>query len=138
MKTFNLIKRSIIITFFSIIVACGAETVAAIVFIPAFAGPWPVEGFDDYSFSIQSDDEGKESGEIFGAEIDYPDDTNGLQNTLEGKFNGLDIEFTVTRDDNSKVKFTGKMVPKSNEDHQIIRIDLNSPDGKLVLVPQEL
>jgi hypothetical protein len=133
MKTFYLIKKAIIIGVLSLIVACGAETVAAIVFIPAFTATWPVVGGNGYSFSIQSDDEGEKSGEIFGAEIDYPNDTDGFENPLEGKFHGLDIEFTVTRDDDSKVKFKGKMVPKSNEDHQIIRYNLSSPEGDIVL-----
>ncbi|NJX14921.1 hypothetical protein [Tamlana crocina] len=133
MKVFYLIKKSLIISLLSLILACGAETIAAIVFIPAFTATWPVVGGNGYSFSIQSDEEGEESGEIFGAEIDYPNDIDGLENPFTGSFNGLDIEFTVTRDDDSKVKFSGKMVPKSNEDHQIIRYNLSSPEGNIVL-----
>ncbi|XCF07632.1 hypothetical protein ABI125_07165 [Tamlana crocina] len=133
MKAFYFIKKSVIIGLLSLIVACGAETIAAIVFIPAFTATWPVEGGDGYAFSIQSNDEGKEMGLIFGAEKNYPNDTDGDDNPLEGKFDGLDIEFTVTRDDDSKVKFTGKMVPTSNEDHQIIRYNLSSTEGDIVL-----
>jgi len=140
MKTINLIKKSVVITFASIIMACGAETLVALVFIPAFAGPWQVEGVNGYNFSIQSDDQGKESGIISGEESNHPSDLYEDFNKLNGSFKGLSIEFTIKRvnfndnQDTTFVKYTGKMIPKSDEDHTIKQIELSSPEDNLVLV----
>lgn len=136
MKTFKTVKKVIIMTLFSVVIACGAETVAAIVFIPAFAAEWPVVGVDGYSIDLQPDEENKgvESGIFEGAELNHPTDPNRENNKLEGRFDGLNIEFTIFRS-NGNIKYSGKMTPVSDEDHTIIRIDLNSTEGKLVLEP---
>ncbi|WP_418604229.1 hypothetical protein [Hwangdonia sp.] len=133
METLNVIKKSIVITFASIILACGAETLAAIVFIPAFTAGWPVVGVPDYTINLQSDDEGLESGIIFGDESNHPTDADKQFNTLDGSFNGLNIEFTINRPNDVKMKYTGKMIPISDENHTIIRMELNSSEGALVL-----
>lgn len=137
MKTFYLIKKAIIIGILSLIVACGAETVAAIVFIPAFAGDWAVSGEENYFFNLQSEDEGKESGSITGFEFDHPTEER-KNNELEGTFNGLNINITIKRE-NGDVHYTGKMTPESNEDHTITKIVLNNISGneQLVLIEPE-
>ncbi|MFD1614000.1 hypothetical protein [Gelatiniphilus marinus] len=142
MQTLNLIKKSIVISFASIILACGAETLAAIVFIPAFAATWPVVGVNDYSIDLQPDanNKGVEFGVFNGAEINNPSGLYQANNMLSGSFNGLNIEFTIKRVninndlDTTFVKFTGKMTPVSDTDHNITKIELNSSsDGQLVL-----
>ncbi|MEW4922910.1 hypothetical protein [Algibacter sp. 2305UL17-15] len=130
METFNVMKKSLVITFASIILACGAETLAAIVFIPAFTATWPDANDIEHRVNIQSDDEGKESGIIFGDE--QHDSDSDKRGDLSGSFNGLNIEFTVERP-TGDIKFIGKMIPVSNEDHNITRIELNSSEGKLIL-----
>lgn len=136
MKTFKTLEKAVVMALFSIVIACGAETVAAIVFIPAFAAEWPVVGVEGYSMDLQPDEDNKkvESGIFEGAEQNHPTDPNKENNKLKGKFDGLDIEFTIFRP-NGDITYTGKMTPVSDEDHRIIRIDLNSSEGKLVLAP---
>ncbi|WP_282124454.1 hypothetical protein [Algibacter mikhailovii] len=136
MKTLKLIKRCTAVMLFSIIVACGAETVVALVFIPAFAAEWPVQGVEGYSIDLQPDDanKGVPSGVFEGRELNHPTDPNRQDNLLEGSFNGLNIEFTIDRP-NGNIQYKGKMTPVSDEDHTIVRIDLNSSEGKLVLSP---
>ena len=99
METFNSIKKSLVVVVASLIVACGAETLAAIIFIPAFAATWPVEGFEDYSIDLQPDGDNKnvESGVFEGAELNHPTDPNRKNNLLSGSFNGLNIEFTIEK-----------------------------------------
>lgn len=130
MKTLNLVKKSIVIAFASIIVGCGAETVAAIVFIPAFAATWPDANDNEHRVNIQSNDEGKKSGIIFGDE--QHDSDSDKTGNLTGKFDGLNIEITIERP-TGDITYTGKMIPKSDEDHQIIRIELSSSEDNLVL-----
>ena len=137
MKTMFKVKKTVIILFAGFIIACGAETVAAIIFLPAFAATWPVVGDDDYRIDLQPDADNKNvhSGVFEGEEQhDLDNDRNG--NPLSGSFNGLNIEFTIQRDNNVNIKYSGIMQPVSEDDHTIVRIELNSPqEGKLVLVP---
>lgn len=132
METINIIKKSVVITFASIIMACGAETLAAIVFIPAFAATWPDANDIEHRVNIQSDDEGKESGIIFGDE--QHDSDSDKRGKLSGKFDGLNIEITIERP-TGDITYIGKMIPTSDEDHQIIRIELSSSEDNLILKP---
>lgn len=132
MKTLNLLKKSIAIVFTGIIVACGAETLAAIVFIPAFAAEWPVVGDADHFIDLRPDDTKKvESDSFTGTEFHFSDNDRD-NNPISGNFNGLNIEFTIERP-TGNITYTGKMTPVSNENHTIIRIEVNSSEGKLVL-----
>ncbi len=109
-------------------------------FIPTFNATWPVEGTDGaYRMSLQPNEANKniKSG-VFTGEEQHDNDTIRDGNPLSGSFNGLDIEFTVIRDaaDRHKdVKFQGTMTPTSKTDHNIVRIDLNSSEGSIALVP---
>lgn len=134
MKTLHSLKKSLIVVCACIVVGCGAETLAAIIFIPAFAATWPVVGVEDYSIDLQPDsaNKGVVSGVFEGREIDHPTDDNRKDNKLSGSFNGLDIEFTIQRP-NGNVKYKGKMTPISDEDHTITRIEVTSSEDKLVL-----
>jgi hypothetical protein len=134
MKTLSLIKKSVIIALMSIIIACGAETVIATVFIPAFAATWPVKGFDDYSIDLQPDEENKgvKSGIFEGKELNHPTDLNKQNNFLSGSFDQLNIEFTIERP-NGNIKYSRRMIPVSDEDHTIKQINLSSSEGDLVL-----
>lgn len=132
METFNLIKKSVVIAFASIIVACGAETLIAIVFIPAFAAQWPVVGDSDYFIDLRPDDSKKVKSDNFtGTELHNTDNAKN-DNPIVGSFNGLNIEFTIKRP-SGNVKYKGKMTPVSDENHQIIKIEVNSNEGKLIL-----
>lgn len=124
------IKKALVITFLSLIVACGAETVAAIVFIPAFTATWPDANDSEHRLNIQSNDEGKESGIIFGDE--QHDSNADKRGDLSGKFNGLNIEITIERP-TGNITYTGKMIPTSDEDHQIIRMEFSSSEDNLIL-----
>jgi len=133
MKTYYTIKKSFVVVIACAIVGCGAETVAAIVFIPAFAATWPVIGIDEYAINLQPDPDnrGVVSGVFVGNEFNRPDDPNA-DNPLTGSFNGLNIEFTIIREDGN-IHYTGIMTPTSLTDHTIKRIDLESSEGTLVL-----
>lgn len=136
MKTMYKLKKTVIILFAGFIIACGVETVAAIIFLPAFATTWPVENNEDYSVDSQPDEANKNvhSGIFEGEELHQTNpDLNG--NFLSGSFIGLDIEFTIERNNVPDVQYIGKMVPISDTDHTIVRIVLNSSEGSLVLAP---
>jgi len=133
MKTMYKVKKITIIFFASFIVACGVETVAAIIFLPAFAADWPVVGDNDYEIELRpnDDNQGVVSGIFPGEERHFSDpDRDG--NVLNGSFAGLQIEFTIERP-SGNVQYTGTMVPVSETDHTITRIVLTSSEGDLVL-----
>lgn len=139
MKTYSLIKKTLVIIIASIILACGAETIAALVFIPAFAATWPDANDSEHRISLQPEGEnlGVESG-IFDGDEQHDSDNTRDGNKLEGSFNGLNIEFTIERlsnndQDTTYVQFTGTMIPSSDEDHTITRINLNSSQETLIL-----
>lgn len=137
MKPYYSFKKMVITVLTIVIVGCGAETVAALIFIPAFSATWNVENDPDYRIDLQPDADNKNvvSGVFEGEELhDNDNDRNG--NPLSGSFNGLNIEFTIVRDNNVNIKYSGIMRPVSEDDHTIVRIELNSPqEGNLVLVP---
>ncbi len=132
MRTIYTAKRALIILFASFVVACGAETIAALIFLPAFAATWPDANDDEHFIDLRPEgvDGEMESGVINGFESHSSDPEK--EGDLSGTFNGLDIEFTVERQ-SGNVQFTGTMTPVSNTDHNITRIDLTSSDGILVL-----
>ena len=135
MKTFYLFKRSFIALTLFVVIGCGAETLAAIIFIPAFAATWPVVGNDEYRLDLQpdADNKGVESGVFAGVEEHDSDATK--RDSLFGSFNGLNIEFTIRRPAGG-VQYTGTMTPASDTDHTIVKIVLNSSsEGRLVLAP---
>lgn len=112
---------------------CGAEALA-LIFIPAFSATWPDANDPDHQIDLQPNDANKnvESGVFEGQEIHFSDpDKDG--NPLSGSFDGLDIQFTIERPNNVKIKYTGKMIPVSDTDHTIVKINLNSSEGPLVL-----
>ena len=116
-----------------LLLGCGAETVAAIIFIPAFSATWPVEGDSEYFIDLRNSDESEQSpaGGITGFE-DHDSDPERQLNDLVGSYNGLDIEFTIQRE-GGNVQYVGKMIPISEENQSIIRIELNSSEGPLIL-----
>lgn len=118
-----------------LLLGCGAETIAAIIFIPAFSATWPVQGDPEYFIDLRNADQEEDvpSGPLTGFE-DHDSDPARQLNDLVGSFNGLDIEFTILRNNGQNpIKYTGKMIPVSDENHAIVRIELNSSEGPLVL-----
>ena len=137
MKTMYKLKKTVMILFAGFIIACGAETLAAIIFIPAFSATWPVENNNDYRIDLQPNEANKNvhSGIFEGEELhDTNLDLDG--NFLSGSFKGLDIEFTIERNNGPDVQYIGKMIPISDTDHTITRIELTSSEGDLVLSQQ--
>ncbi|WP_149274916.1 hypothetical protein [Pareuzebyella sediminis] len=135
MKTSNALRIVLGILVVVTSIGCGSEDVGGgVTFIPTFNATWPVEGDEDRQISLQpnEDNKGVEKGIFEGAEI-LQTDSGEVQNPLAGSFNGLNIEFTITRENNAKVKYTGLMVPVSETDHQIVRIELHSSEGNLAL-----
>ncbi|MBT8184161.1 MAG: hypothetical protein KJN76_04930 [Eudoraea sp.] len=133
MKTLYKVKKTVLILFAGLIIACGAETVAGIIFLPLFAADWPVVGDGDYEIELRPTEanQGVESGTFPGEERHFSDPDRN-ENALTGSFHGLDIEFTIQRPGGS-VRYTGKMIPVSDTDHSIVRIELTSSEGDLVL-----
>ena len=133
MKTMYKVKKTVIILFAGFIIACGAETIAAIIFLPAFAATWPVVGDDEYRINLQPDGDNRNvpSG-IFEGDEFHDSDQDRNDNFLSGSFDGLRIEFTIERP-SGNVQYTGTMTPVSDTDHTITRIVLTSSEGDLVL-----
>ena len=137
MKTLYVFKKSLLATFIFIFIGCGAETLAALIFIPAFAATWNVENNPDYRINLQPNADNKNvPAGVFVGDEQHNFDTDKDGNLITGSFDGLDIEFTIQRPNNVKVKYSGKMQTISDTDHTVIRIVLNSSsEGALVLVP---
>ncbi|HMB64400.1 MAG TPA: hypothetical protein VKN36_15075 [Eudoraea sp.] len=136
MKAPRLLKRTLITIFAVVIAACGAETVAAILFIPAFAATWNVENDNEYRIDLQPDENNKNvPAGVFEGEEQHDSDSERDGNLITGTFSGLDIVFTIHRPQNVKIQYVGKMQPVSDTDHSIVRIVLNSSEGTLILVP---
>ncbi|WP_086476337.1 hypothetical protein [Arenibacter amylolyticus] len=137
MKTLNLFRIMIIAILVFACVGCSSSDGGGTVFIPGFNATWPVEGTNgEYRMDLQPNAANRNvpSG-VFNGEEQHDNDTIRDGNPLSGSFNGLDIEFTVTRKNNEKIQFKGKMIPVSETDHSITRINLNSPEGPISLVP---
>lgn len=135
MKTSNVLCIFCGVFFLASTMGCGSEDVGGgVTFIPTFNATWPVEGDEDRQIDLQPDaaNKGVEKGIFEGAEI-LQTDSGEVQNPLEGSFDGLDIEFTITRESNEKIKYTGVMIPVSESDHQIVRIELHSSEGNMAL-----
>lgn len=133
MKTINNVKKRVLILFAGLMVACGAETIIVSVFIPAFAANWPVVGDDEYFIDLRPDDnDNSESGTFTGTEEHLSGDFRD-GNPITGSFEGLTIEFTIARQNGDVVTYTGEMEPVSDTNHNIVRIELTSSEGDLVL-----
>lgn len=132
MRTIYKVKKTMMILFACFTVACGAEAIA-LIFIPAFAADWPVVGDEDYEIELRPVGENLNvaSGVFPGEERHFSDPARN-ENPLSGSFNGLNIEFTIQRP-SGHVQYTGRMIPVSDTDHSIIRIELTSSEGALVL-----
>ncbi|SDL61241.1 hypothetical protein [Kriegella aquimaris] len=140
MKKSSLLK---IITFTLLagITSCGSSDSPGTIFIPDFTATWPVEGDEDYFMNLQYpsndtkyDNGPLHSGEILGEEQHNDGDDPRHNNILKGIFNGLDIEFTIERENGDKIEYKGKMTPISETNHFIVKISLNSPqEGAMVL-----
>lgn len=126
------------IAFVAVIVltgGCSSDSGGGTTFISSFNATWPVEGDEDRQLDLQPDEDNLEKpmGVFEGEEI-LETENGQVRHPLEGKFNGLNIEFTITRDNDTKVEYKGTMTPKSETNHFIIRIDLSSPqEGNIVL-----
>ena len=133
MKTLYLLKKSTVASLIFLVIGCGPETLA-IVFIPAFAATWNVENNLDYRIDLQPDEanKGVHAG-VFEGQEEHDTNNDLNENPLSGSFDGLEIEFTIQRPNNVQVHYSGKMIPVSDEDHTIVRIELNSSEGSLVL-----
>ena len=127
MKTLNSAKRSLMIIFAFLLVACGAETVLATIFIASFTALWKEDGHPEHTIFLNNSNPDSESGKLLGNE-----DLNGVGSELAGTFDGLSIEFTIKRSANTPpikdVTYSGKMVPVSETDHKIVKINLKSTD----------
>lgn len=106
-------------------------------FIPTFNATWAVDGTNGaYRMDLQPNEANKnvEKG-VFNGEEQHDNDDTLDGNPLSGSFNGRNIEYTIQRPENKQIKFSGKMIPISDENTQIIRIELSSSEGSIVLVP---
>ena len=128
-------KKMLVVLLAFVLSGCGAETLA-IIFIPAFAATWNVEGDPEYRIDLQPNDDNKKVRRgVFPGDEFHDSDSDRNNNDLSGSFDQLDIEFTIQRPNNVKIQYVGKMVPISDTDHTIVRIVLNSSEGPLVLIP---
>lgn len=129
MKNTNFYTRMLLIFFASFLVGCSSNPGTS--FIPGFNATWPVQGDADRQIDLQPDEANKNvpHGVFNGKEI--INDT--IENQLSGSFNGLDIEFTIQRSDHESVQYTGRMIPISEIDHFIIRIELSSSEAPMIL-----
>ncbi len=136
MKTSNLTQ--ILAVFFTLVmIGCSSDAGGGGAFIPTFNATWEVDGTDgSYRMDLQPNEANKnvESG-VFNGEEQHDDDDDLDNNPLSGSFNGLDIKYTIKRDNHVNIEYKGKMIPISDENHSIIRIDLSSSEGNIVLVP---
>ncbi|TMM58022.1 hypothetical protein FEE95_00935 [Maribacter algarum] len=134
MKTKNY-KTLLIICCTILIVGCSSDPGGGTTFIPGFNATWQVEGDSDYKIDLQPNDDNKNvhMGVFDGDEIH--NSKSELNNPLSGSFKGLEIEFTINREDpGPDVQYKGTMTPVSETDHTIVRIELSSSEGDLVLV----
>ncbi len=123
--------------FILLIAGCSSDAGGGTTFIPTFNATWAVEGTDGaYRMDLQPNEANKnvESG-VFNGEEQNDNDDDLDNNPLSGSFNGLDIKYTIKRDNHVNIEYKGKMIPISDENHSIIRIDLSSSEGNIVLVP---
>ncbi len=100
------------------------------IFIGNFDNEWEVQGGNGHFIGIFRDEDSLDgsAGTLNGNE-DHP--VHGFSEMINGSFDGLDIQFTIARDDGaSNVVFTGTMTPTSETDHQIIRMDLTTSDNE--------
>lgn len=134
MKTIIAQKMMIIILTIGI-VGCSADP-SGTTFIPGFNATWAVENDSERQIDLQPDEDNKNvhSGVFNGDEILLQSGGGTIEHPLSGSFEGLSIEFTIDREDEGTVQYTGEMIPVSETDHTIIRIELNSSKGALVLV----
>lgn len=143
MKTFNSLKIMGITILFGIFSSCGGSGDpggGGTIFIPDFTATWPVEGDDNYRIglqypgALQNEDKPTHSGLIGDCEEEHDTDSERSGNPITGSFDGLDIKFTINRDNGDVIHYEGEMIPVSETNHRIVRIELNSPqEGKLVL-----
>lgn len=114
-----------------IFILMGCSSGADPSFIPGFNATWPVQGDADRQIDLQPNEANKNvpHGVFNGKEI--INDT--INNQLSGSFNGLDIEFTIQRANHEQVQYTGRMIPVSEIDHFIVRIELSSSEGSMIL-----
>ncbi len=131
MKARRRIKKTVIFSLLLLMMSCGAESI--LLFIPAFSATWPAVGDQDYFIDLRNSDptEMSHEGTITGFEDRLVNNQNEI-NDLTGSYDGLEIEFTIERS-SGNVQYTGEMIPVSDEDHNIIRIELQSSEGSLVL-----
>lgn len=122
---------SISLTFYS----CPTDDPLGTIYIGSFDNIWQVEGNDSYFFGIFRNGPANTTSGVLRGEEDHPD--KGSTAMINGTFDGLKLEFTIPRNDGTEtVTFEGTMVPKSETDHTIIRINLKSSDGEnLTLIP---
>lgn len=120
--------------------ACGPEPcdvpcddskpVLETIFYGIFDNEWEVEGTDDYIIGLFRDEDSQDtsSGVLQGHE-DHP--VHGFNSMINGTFDGLDLEFTIPRNEGAEnVVFSGTMTPTSETDHNIIRIDLTTSENE--------
>lgn len=123
----------------AVITSCGGSDPPGTIFIPDFTATWPVDGEEGYFMNLQYPDDPKyddgpvQSGAILGEEQHEDDDDPRHFNILKGNFNGLDIEFTIERENGDKITYNGKMTPISETNHFIVKIELHSSEGNVVL-----
>lgn len=139
MKTSYLCKIVLLAVFAFAWAGCSSDS-GGTAFIPGFNATWAVEGTNgEYRIDLQPNEANKNvpSG-VFEGEEQNDNDPALDGNPLSGSFNGLDIEFTIVRDPldtHKNVRYKGKMEPTSDTNNRIIKINLTSSKGNLVLVP---
>lgn len=137
MKSKYAYKITFMALFTLLIMGCSSENGGGgTTFIPGFNATWAVENDSERQIDLQPNEENKEvhSGVFNGDEILLQSGGGSIKHPLSGSFEGLNIEFTIDREDTGTVKYTGKMIPISETNHAIVRIELNSSEGYMALV----
>lgn len=139
MKTRNSAKKSLIILLIFLGVACGSEDDSSgTIYYALFDAEWPVKDDPDRKIDLRSNNLNSESGTLTGKEtIVKFDEVNSEfireENSITGSFKGLKIDITIAKAKGS-VKCSGTMVPVSETNHQIVKINLKSSSGEELIL----
>ena len=133
--------KILVLTMLACITSCSDSGGGGTIFIPDFTATWPVQGDDDYFIDLQypgdlqNEDKPTHSGLIGDCNEEHGTDSERNGNPITGSFDGLEIKFTINRKNGDVIHYEGTMIPLSETDHTIIRIELNSEEeGTMVLV----
>ncbi|WP_136464959.1 hypothetical protein [Flagellimonas onchidii] len=113
----------------------GCPTTTTLILIPLFSNNWSDANDEEHFIFLQNESFDESSGTLRGEER-HESDSNRNENEIVGTFDQEQIEFTIQRNDgNNPIVYTGTMFPLSDDDPTIVRMELTSSEGSLILVP---